>query len=37
LAHVDRGDEIIVIDVTGREAAWAGFDQRGSQWIRENL
>lgn len=35
--HIDAGDELLVIDVTNPEAAWSGFDQRASQWIRDNL
>jgi hypothetical protein len=34
---VDAGDELLVVDVTGTEAAWAGFNERASQWIRDNL
>jgi hypothetical protein len=36
-AHLDAGDELLVIDVTDQEAAWRGFDQRASRWIRDNL
>jgi hypothetical protein len=35
--HLDEGDELLVIDVTGPEAAWTGFDERASQWIKDNL
>lgn len=34
--HFDGGDELLVIDVTGTEVAWEGFEQRPSQWIRDN-
>lgn len=34
---LDGGDELLVIDVTSPEAAWSGFDQRASQWIKDNL
>lgn len=37
LPHIDVGDELLVIDVSGQAAAWMGFDERGSQWIRDNL
>jgi hypothetical protein len=36
-AHIDSGDELLVIDVTNPEAAWSGFDQSASQWIKDNL
>jgi len=36
-AHVDPGDELLVIDVTSRAAAWTGFEERGAQWIKDNL
>lgn len=35
--HIDVGDELLVIEVTNPEAAWSGFDERASQWIRDNL
>jgi hypothetical protein len=37
LPHIDPGDELLVIDVTNPEAAWSGFDDRASQWIKDNL
>lgn len=37
LAHIDGGDELLVIDVSGRAAAWSGFGERGGQWIKNNL
>ena len=36
-AHIDRGDELLVIDVTGRARAWAGFNDRGSKWLKDNV
>jgi hypothetical protein len=36
-AHIDVGDELLVIDVSGRAGAWSGFDKRGGQWIKDNL
>lgn len=35
--HLDAGDELLVMDVSGDAAAWKGFDERGSQWLRDNL
>ena len=30
-------DEILVLDVTGAGAAWSGFDDNGSQWLKDKL
>lgn len=35
--HIDASDELLVIDVTSPEAAWSGFDEQASQWIRDYL
>lgn len=32
---IDADDELLVIDVSGRASAWAGFNQKGSQWLRD--
>lgn len=37
MQHVDANDELLVVDVTSPEAAWSGFDERASQWIRDNV
>ncbi len=37
MSHIDAGDELLVIDVTNPEAAWSGFDDEASQWIRDYL
>jgi hypothetical protein len=34
---LDISDELLVIDVTSKAAAWLGFNQRGSDWIHKNL
>ena len=34
--YIDSNDELLVVKLTG-EAAWTGFNQRGSDWLRENL
>lgn len=36
-ALIDHNDELLVIDVTGRGAAWTGFSERGGNWIRDHL
>lgn len=34
--HVDSGDELLVVTLTG-EAAWLGFNITGSSWLKDNL
>lgn len=34
--HIDSGDELLVVRLTG-EGAWTGFNERGSQWLLDNL
>lgn len=34
---IDKGDELLVMDVTGATAAWTGFSDKGSSWIKTNL
>lgn len=34
---IDSDDELLVINVTNRAAAWRGFNDRGSKWIKDNL
>ena len=34
--HIDKGDELLVVGLTG-EGAWRGFNDRGSQWLLDNL
>jgi hypothetical protein len=34
--HVDSGDELLVVALTG-VGAWVGFDEKGSSWLKENL
>lgn len=35
--HIDSNDELLVINVTGDAAAWAGFSAKASQWMKDNL
>ena len=37
LPFIKDTDEILVIDVTGRPAAWTGFQERAATWIKQNL
>lgn len=34
---VDANDELLVVDITGDAAAWAGFNVEGSNWLKSNL
>jgi hypothetical protein len=34
--HIDDNDELLVAALTG-ESAWAGFDDKGSQWLNDNI
>jgi hypothetical protein len=34
---IDANDELLVIDVSGRAAAWTGFNDKASAWIKEHL
>ena len=34
--HLDKNDELLVARLTG-EAAWTGFDQQCSSWLKNNL
>lgn len=34
---IDTNDELLVIDVSGDVAAWAGFSDRAGQWIKDNI
>ena len=36
-ALIDSNDELLVIDVSGDAAAWAGFSDRAGTWLKENL
>ena len=36
MPHIDRGDELLVVGLTG-VGAWTGFNERGSQWLKNNL
>lgn len=34
---IDKNDELLVINITADEAAWAGFNDNGSKWLKDNL
>lgn len=33
--YLDNGDELLVVDVTGDNRAWCGFNESGSKWLKE--
>ena len=35
--HIDADDELLVIDVSGDARAWAGFNDRGSKWLKDTF
>ena len=37
LPHIDGGDDLIVVDVSGAAAAWYGFSDQLSGWIKDRL
>lgn len=34
--HIDANDELLVVN-SGGEGAWTGFNDSGSNWLKENL
>lgn len=34
--YIDSNDELLVVHLSG-EGAWAGFNDKGSSWLKENL
>lgn len=37
LPLMDSNDEVLVVNITGDAAAWAGLNQECSEWLRTNL
>lgn len=35
--EIDTNDELLVINVTGDSAAWYGFSEEASEWLKNNL
>ena len=35
-AHIDKNDELLVVKLTG-EAAWTGFSEKASEWLKKNI
>jgi len=36
MQHIDQGDELLVVGLTG-ESAWVGFNEKGSDWLTTNI
>jgi hypothetical protein len=36
-AYMDVNDKLLVINVSNDTAAWYGFTDKGSQWLKDNL
>ena len=34
--HIDSNDKLLVVK-SGREAAWIGFNDEGSKWLKDNI
>lgn len=32
--HLDAGDELLIVDVTGDGRAWRGFSDRAAKWLK---
>lgn len=35
--HLDSNDELFVVDISGKQAAWQGFDAKGNEWLTDVL
>jgi hypothetical protein len=35
--YLDTNDELLVVNITGDLAAWSGFSDDGSNWLKDNL
>jgi hypothetical protein len=35
--HIDKGDELLVSEITKGNSAWAGFNDECSKWLKNNL
>lgn len=34
---LDANDEVLVVDITGDSAAWKGFSEKASKWLKDTL
>lgn len=37
LHHIDQNDRLFVVDITGKAAAWYGFDKTANDWLLQSL
>lgn len=37
MGQVDANDELLVVNITGKDAAWVGFSEDCSAWLKNNL
>ncbi|MGY8663821.1 hypothetical protein Q3C01_15815 [Bradyrhizobium sp. UFLA05-109] len=35
--HVLSDDQLLVVDISGDAAAWFGFNESGSKWLKDNI
>jgi hypothetical protein len=35
--HIDQSDELLVVNLADRSAAWTGFSDQGSQWLKDYI
>jgi len=35
--HLDRNDELLVVDITDADAVWTGFNERARRWLQSDL
>lgn len=35
--YLEEGDELLVVRITKKDAAWSGFSAMGSEWLMRNL
>lgn len=35
--YLDKGDEMLAIDISNRPAAWVGFDAKGDAWLKDKI
>jgi hypothetical protein len=36
-SHMRNDDQLFVTDISGDAAAWYGFDDSGSKWLKDNI
>jgi hypothetical protein len=36
-SYIGVDDQVLILDITGDEAGWAGINQAGSNWLKENI